>query len=313
METGSLLFIDDNDFRATYYFDAWLFEKRRSGMVYASSSVLDDAFDIRSPNAACRNQRAVSIVICTYRRPESLNETLLSLTKQTFKDFEVILITEKGSLSELRDKGLRHAVGSIVAFIDDDVYCEPTWLQSVVQAFQEEGVVGVTGPTTVTREFRERRDCFKFQKIQVLSSFLFSVPNKPGFLSPVGAPSMESNSEECRYKGEVMYLECCNMAVKRKDALACDGFDHLYTGTGEWAELDLSFKLQERGRLVFNPDCKLYHRPSQAGIYKSRLRTKHRWSNFVRFQRRWIRPSFRKYFYWAFVWSYFRIKEYGWV
>src|SRR3990167_8908334 len=48
----------------------------------------------------------ISIVICTFGRPESLGDTLASLTHQTFKQFEIVLITEKGHLSILRDKGL---------------------------------------------------------------------------------------------------------------------------------------------------------------------------------------------------------------
>jgi glycosyltransferase involved in cell wall biosynthesis len=251
---------------------------------------------------------AVSIVICTYGRPESLNATLESLTHQTFTDFEVILVTEKGDLSALRDKGLRSAVGSIVSFIDDDVYCPPTWLQSVVKSFRE-GVVGVTGPTTITAEYQKNRDCLKYKKLRQFQEWLFAVPTTPGKLSLCGAPSMVSNDEGCEYDGEVEYLECCNASVRKQGALDVGGFDHNYKHTSEWCEVDLALKLKEKGTLFFSKHAGLYHKPSKAGIYVNRLKTKHRWENFVYFQRRWIRPSFRRHLYWVFIWLYLKMKE----
>src|SRR3990167_8042148 len=87
-------------------FSTRILEDSGFGMVYASDNVHHDSFPIRIPRVSLTGKK-VSIVICTYGRPQSLNETLTSLTKQTFKDFEVILLTEKGDLSKLRDTGLR--------------------------------------------------------------------------------------------------------------------------------------------------------------------------------------------------------------
>ena len=251
----------------------------------------------------------VSIVICTYERPESLDETLQSLSKQSFRNFEVLLLTEKGNLSELRDRGLYLSAGVIVCFIDDDVYCPPTWLQAVVETFEEEGVVGVTGPTIITTNYRRNRDIFKYKRIRAFTDWVFQVPSIPSTLSPCGTPSMLSNDADCRYTGPVQYLEACNMSVKKKEALIVKGFDHKYYRTSEWCELDLSLKLGQKGRLISRPECGLHHRPSQAGVYKARLSTRHRWHNFVRFQRRWVKPSLRRHLYWGFVWAYLKMKD----
>ena len=250
----------------------------------------------------------VSIVICTYGRPESLNDTLESLTKQTYKDFEVILLTEKGHLSQLRQRGLECAVGSIVSFIDDDVYCPPTWLEGVVKGFRE-GVVGVSGPTIIVPEYQKNRDCLKYEKLRKLQEWIFKVSLEPGRLSPCGAPSMASNFKGCRYEGEIDYLECCNMSVRRSDAIDAKGFDTSYYRTSEWSEVELSLKLKRYGVLHFSLDALLFHRPSKAGVYKHRLSTAHRWENFKRFQRRWIKPSFRRHLYWLFIWTYYKLKE----
>lgn len=308
MPIDTLYFSDHDHYPSTYYFHPGLFENQRRGMVYPSSGVHSDGVYIRTFGASPIGKKNVSIVICTYGRPESLNDTLESLCKQTFKNFEVILLTEKGNLSELRDKGLRSACGDIVCFIDDDVYCPPDWLQGVTQSFRE-GVVGVTGPTRITEQYQKNRDCLKYRKLKKIQDWVFRVPSNPGTLSECGAPSMASNYEICRYEGEVQYLECCNMSVKKKEAIDVGGFDHHYYRTSEWCELDLSFKLRQKGQLRFAQNCQLYHRPSKAGIYKERLATKHRWDNFIYFQRKWVKSSFLTYTYRAFIWTYLKMKE----
>lgn len=280
-------------------------------MVIASDSVYLNDINLRFASHNPGSQKyKVSIVICTYNRQESLNETLWSLSKQTFKDFETILITELGNLSELRDKGLRSSVGDIVCFIDDDVYCPPTWLQSVVEGFRE-GIVGVSGPTIISEEFRNNRDLFKYKWAKRLYDiwFIGESAGIPGKLSKCGAPSTNSNDEGCSYKGEVDFLEACNMSVKRKEALDVGGFDYGYYKTSEWCEVDLSKKLKSRGTLFFYPEAMLYHKPSKAGVYKERLSTKHRWENFCLFQRKWIKPSLQRHLYWVFIWTFFKLKE----
>ena len=297
-----------NDSGTFVPFDTRLFEDKRYCLVYPSDCMPWNRFYLRTPGVPPLLPVYVSIVICTYDRQESLNDTLESLTKQTYKDFEVILLTEKGHLSELRQRGLECAVGSIVSFIDDDVYCPPTWLEGVVKSFRE-GVVGVSGPTIIVPEYQKNRDCLKYEKLRKLQEWIFKVSLEPGRLSPCGAPSMASNFKGCRYEGEVDYLECCNMSVRRSDAIDAKGFDTAYYRTSEWSEVELSLKLKRYGVLHFSLDAMLFHRPSKSGVYQHRLSTAHRWENFKRFQKRWIKPSFRRHLYWIFIWTYYKLKE----
>ena len=87
-------------------FDTGLLESEGRGLVSASNGLHGYSFYIRTPSNKPWYKALVTIAICTYGRPESLNDTLQSLSQQTFKNFEVVLITEKGNLSELRQKGL---------------------------------------------------------------------------------------------------------------------------------------------------------------------------------------------------------------
>lgn len=223
-----------------------------------------------------------------------------------------MLITEKGNLAVCRQKGLEAAKGNIVIFIDDDVYCEPSWLESITQVFRRDRwIVGVSGPTEITDAYKRNRDVFKFKWAKVLHDRLFLGPDKrrPGALSSCGTPSLYSNSSESNYTGPCEYLEACNMAIKRDEAIAVGGFDRAYIKTSEWCEVDLALKLSKRGLLWYEQKAKLYHRPSKAGVYKARLSTSHRWTNFMHFQRKWVTPTWRAYLYRTFIWTYLKIKD----
>jgi glycogen synthase len=113
--------------------------------------------------------RAVSVVINTYNRAESLRLTLESLSQLEYPRFEVIVVngpsdddTEAvmddfagrikvgrclhANLSESRNIGVALAAGDIVAFIDDDAYPDPAWLDRLVEGYDSDEVAAVGGP-----------------------------------------------------------------------------------------------------------------------------------------------------------------------
>ena len=248
------------------------------------------------------------MVICTVGRKESLLRTLKSLEDQTFKNFEVVLVTTTGSLAHARNLGMKSAIGKILTFIDDDVWCPSTYLKSVVKEFNNPEVVGVSGPTLIESIYRSNRDLFKWSLAKKLHDWLFVKEARywPGTLSECGTPSMSSNEPWCLYEGPVNYLEACNMSVRRSEALLTEGFDEGYVQTSEWSEPDFCFALSELGKLRFSQSCKLYHCPSKEGIYRNRLNTTHRWENFKKFQNR---HGFHSLLYRGFVWAYFKLKQ----
>lgn len=116
----------------------------------------------------------VSIVVVTYNRPHCINICLNSLERQTIKPDEIIVIdssdndkTERILREErivykrvmdrvyqpqARNSALKIAEGDIIVFVDDDVFCVPKWLESIIQGFSFENVVGVGGPVIVCDE-----------------------------------------------------------------------------------------------------------------------------------------------------------------
>lgn len=109
----------------------------------------------------------VSVVIPAYNAMTYLPETLESVLKQTFTDFEVLIVNDGSSdrivswvseiidprvklisqenqgLSGARNTGIDHAQGKYIAFLDADDLWEPTKLEKQVCCFQENPDAGV--------------------------------------------------------------------------------------------------------------------------------------------------------------------------
>lgn len=110
---------------------------------------------------------AISIVVCTRDRSESLARCLASLAAQAGPAREVVVVDsapaddaarrvaaafpcryvreERPGLDRARNRGLAEARGALVAFTDDDVEAAPGWLAALATAFADPGIDGVTG------------------------------------------------------------------------------------------------------------------------------------------------------------------------
>ena len=119
----------------------------------------------------------ISVVICTYNRPDQLRACLQHLRGQHYPAFEVIVVdncpatgavrecvaalsdpryssvTEpRVGLSRARNRGVSAASGDIVAFLDDDEEPDSFWLAALAGGFARGSDVGcVTGPILPAR------------------------------------------------------------------------------------------------------------------------------------------------------------------
>jgi len=131
----------------------------------------------------------VSIIVTTFNRKDFLKETLDSILKQTFTDFELLVIDNcsgydfmgfiesyqdsrirawqnpnNGVISVNRNFGIRKASGKFIAFCDDDDTWFPEKLERQVSALQDEDLVAVgcamkfTGDLTYFRQWQYPQD-----------------------------------------------------------------------------------------------------------------------------------------------------------
>lgn len=113
-------------------------------------------------------ETAVSVLVCTRRRPERLRRCLDALRQLDPPAAEIIVVDNApeehcsryvveafsgviylpepvAGISRARNRGILRSSGEIVAFTDDDVMVHPRWLHGVRQAFSQRNVFGMTG------------------------------------------------------------------------------------------------------------------------------------------------------------------------
>jgi glycosyltransferase involved in cell wall biosynthesis len=98
----------------------------------------------------------VSIIMPTYRRSHTLFRTIETIRKQTYRNWELIIIDNEGtkdyqfneprirvykhserpSASYARNQGVKYATGDLVCYFDDDDEMFPSYLEMFVRAFE---------------------------------------------------------------------------------------------------------------------------------------------------------------------------------
>jgi glycosyltransferase involved in cell wall biosynthesis len=125
----------------------------------------------------------ITVIVCTSNRSWSLRNTLASLTASSLPagvEWEV-LVVDNNSTDETRtvvetffprfpdhfrylfegqpgksyalNTGIRNARGQVLAFLDDDVLVEPSWLWNLTNALQQHDWSGVSGRTLLADRF----------------------------------------------------------------------------------------------------------------------------------------------------------------
>ncbi len=109
----------------------------------------------------------VSVVVPAYNVSKTIRDTIDSILKQTFSDFELIIINdgstdntlqviegvrdprvqvysyENGGLPEARNRGIKRATGEFITFMDADDLWTPDKLESQVAALQKNPAAGL--------------------------------------------------------------------------------------------------------------------------------------------------------------------------
>ncbi|MDQ6945250.1 MAG: glycosyltransferase [Actinomycetota bacterium] len=208
---------------------------------------------------------SVSVVINTYNRASSLRLTLDGLSQLDYPNFGVVVVngpstddTEEvlagyagrirtarcpeRNLSMSRNIGISLAAGQIVAFIDDDAYPDPAWLDRLVEAYVDDEVAGAGGPVLDHTGAR-------FQTRYIISdrvgqSTLTFGTNPSEWLNVPGAASFPS-------------LLGTNSSFRRDRLLEIGGFDEEFEYFLD--ETDVCARLVDAGYVIRQLDDGLVH------------------------------------------------------
>ena len=211
-------------------------------------------------------------------------ETIPAILKQSFQNFEIIIITDKPSKerfpktkiipswpktgpADKRDLGVKKAKGEIIAFLDDDSYPDKNWLKNAVSLFKTSdskslnfyiskslnfsSIATVCGPTLTPPHNNLR---------QKASGYVWST-----WLGSGGAGTYRCAIAS---KQEVDDYPSVNLLVRKKDFLAVGGFDsHFWPGEDTKLCHDLVYKLGKK--IIYDPKVLVYHH--RRAVFKPHL------------------------------------------
>ncbi len=198
----------------------------------------------------------ISVVMPVYNSERLLGECLAALNASTFRDFEVVVVDDSstdrsreiaaahgarvvpsgGRLGpgRARNKGVEHARGAIVFFIDSDVVVRPDTLARLAAAFDRDpGVAGLMAVQSPTMRFRNL--CSVYKNLWMYYTYV-------------------------RRAGQDVPLFYTTAAAIRRDAfVASGGFDVNYVDPNI-EDTDYGQKLASQGfRIQILPDLEVEH------------------------------------------------------
>jgi glycosyltransferase involved in cell wall biosynthesis len=209
----------------------------------------------------------VSVVVCTYGRPEGLFRCLRSLRRLDDEQFEVIVVDNapraqfepeeierfgarhvhepRQGLDWARNRGIEAARGDVIAFIDDDCEAQSDWLRGLRAALADDRVACATGrvlPAALSlssQRWFERR--YSFDRGPAAHGFGHAVyPTFPGELGTG-----------------------CNMAFRRALFDRIGPFDpalDMGTPIGGGGDLDIFARLLDAGEIaIYEPKAIVFH------------------------------------------------------
>ncbi|MBV9002276.1 MAG: glycosyltransferase, partial [Solirubrobacterales bacterium] len=195
-----------------------------------------------------------SVVVCTYNGSATLRECLEGVLTLHYPNYEVIVVsdgstdgsaeiaarfagvrvieTPQRGLAAARNTGMEAATGEILAYIDDDAIPDPDWLSHLAATFAGGPFAAAGGPNVLPPGSGAVAQC---------------VANAPG------GPTHVLISDR-----EAEHIPGCNMAIRKTELEAIDGFDPQFRAAGD--DVDVCWRLLGSGkRIAFSPGAVVWH------------------------------------------------------
>lgn len=209
----------------------------------------------------------VSIIIPSYKRQESLQKLLesLSVEKNDYLEIIVVLQGEKNIRSHGKIKvhylnrpstahamniGVRWAKGDLILFLDDDILARKGLITNHIKNFLDPRVAATCG-RVITPGQPVEQEHRNVGRVGILGGV------SGGFSSTI--------------RQEIDTVIGCNMCWRRDIYLDLGGVDEQFTGNALREETDLSLRAKKLGyKIIFEPKAVVeHHRAATGGARKS--------------------------------------------
>jgi GT2 family glycosyltransferase len=215
------------------------------------------------------------LIICTLNRPQEVERCLDSVAIQT-RVPNAIRVVDASTNSDTRSVVERHAAGAllgrlhyllsepgltrqrnvgvaagasdIVHFVDDDTVLHPHYLESILQQFEQDEpgeILGVGG--SIVNLTGHRVSMAK-------RAFMLDSP-RPGRVLPSGRNPL---AVDVALVTDVDWLSGCTMSYRRA-VFTVFSFNERLEGYGLGEDVEFSYRVRQRGRLLVTPDARIEH------------------------------------------------------
>jgi GT2 family glycosyltransferase len=271
------------------------------GLPWTGELPLDGLTPPRTPACQASRQRVqegptMTVALCTRERPASLEMALGSLLEVRYPRLELLVVDNaptsaatrevveraaersptvryevepRPGLSWARNRAAEVAGGEVVAWVDDDVFCDPWWATEMARGFFEVPVADVVTGTVVPAELETPS--------QLMFDRYGSVRRRRGFERAVFSPA--TRRQQSPLYPMPPFGIGANMAFRREAVRRIGGFDRaLGAGTiARSAEDTAAFSsvLLAGGTLVYQPSAVVHHHHRQDESALAKLMAAH--------------------------------------
>ena len=202
-----------------------------------------------------------SVIIPVYNRPDEVDELLESLTQQTFKDFEVVVVEDGSSIpcketvekyqkeldihyydkpnsgpGQSRNYGAERSLGEYLIILDSDCILPKGYLYAIEQELQTSHADAFGGPDRAHESFTDIQKAINYS----MTSFFTTGGIRGG-----------------KKKMDKFYPRSFNMGVRRDAYTALGGFSKMRFGE----DIDFSIRIFKGGyQCRLFPDAWVYHK-----------------------------------------------------
>ena len=213
----------------------------------------------------------VSVIVAAYKRDKELDRLLDALKKQTFKDFEMVIVHDGptdykpkkypfkisykinpknlGKCATM-NKAIKLSKGEIIAQTDDDCIPDKNWLERGVKYFEAPRVVGVEGLIST--------DHYGDPEYRTVHNFYYLKGKRNKYVGYIG----------------------CNMFWRASVLKEVEGFDERFKPYFR-EDSDLAWRIIKKGEIPFAKEVKVFHPAHLKEKSRIQEQDKFRWSLYV--------------------------------
>jgi len=197
----------------------------------------------------CRN---IETIFVAERSRELYNRTKIYAKEKGIPNPKVLFNDGELGLSAARNLGIKEAEGDIIAFVDDDTLLYPDWAEEMVKTYEDDSVIGVTGPAIPLWEDESAASWFPEEFYWIVGCTAWSDWNGIKEVRNAWGQGMSFKREAFQIAGPFSTEIGFDKGGYRQGLFTLD--------IGDDVELSLRVRMKTGKSIVGNPKVRLWHR-----------------------------------------------------